>query len=164
MTSCSTTAVWLGMNNYKSVPSIQHFSQKCLRPLTAAWVTSFPVLLLVYGVFALSCLRYNEALGIKRSTVWEDLQNEVERTIQGLLQLHMEENPSSGSLLRVFPPFRCPHWSVVNAAPMIPVTSHKKWRNLMMESFSLNRHLMIENVMLTERGKESRCLGASCAA
>lgn len=84
--------------------SILRCSLACLRPLTTAWVTSFPALLHVYGVLAPNCLWYHRpwvlrvAL-LKRPPGWGGKNHPGLASTTSLIQ----ETPSSVSLCRAFP-------------------------------------------------------------
>lgn len=125
--------------------SILHFSWACLRSLTTVWVTSFPALLLVYGVLAQSCLWYHGGRGIKRRTVWKDLQDQGGKnhpelaTTTGLIQETPSPKFSLNSAILTTLHDRCLHVTLRQLAVMI----YTKWRKHTMEHFSLNRHLMV---------------------
>lgn len=69
-----------------------------LARLTTAWVTSSPACLHVYRAPALNCLWYHRAPSINGRTVWEDLRDAMERTIQ-------DSDTGTLTLFQLFP--RC---------------------------------------------------------
>lgn len=105
MTSCRTTAVWLGTNNSQSVlvhPTFLSSVSATADHSLSHILPSSPACLRSAGA---QLPMISRALDIKSGTVWKDLQDGVERTIQGFAATTgvIQETPSSVSLCRVFP-------------------------------------------------------------
>lgn len=118
-----------------------------LARLTTAWVTSSPACLHVYRAPALNCLWYHRAPSINGRTVWEDLRDAMERTIQ---------DSDTGTLPLFF--FLCVFLGIFPSVQLFPGScrtgahrgsyeSTPRWcqvrKEETMRQFSLRKHLMI---------------------
>lgn len=150
MTSCRTTAVWLGRNNSQSV--LVHPTFLSRMSVTADHSLSHIL------PSSPACLRsagsklpmISRALGIKSRSVWKDLQDTLEITIQGSATTTglIQENPSSEQFSSAF---SIPHWFAGQVPADDTVTaecddSSDITHEMTQEddgTVSLNRHLMI---------------------
>lgn len=107
--------------------SILHFSLARLRPLTTAWVISFPLLLHVYGALALNCLWYHRPW-VLRVALFEKTSRTGWKEPSRVFYSHKPDtgNPLLGlSLSAEFSPsFSIPHWSVGQVPVHDTLTAH----------------------------------------
>ena len=104
MTSCRTTAVWLGTNNSQSVLVHPTFLSRMSATADHSLSHILPS--------SPACLRsagsklpmISQVLGIKSRSVWKDLQDRVERTIQDSATTTgpIQEKPFSAQLSSAF--------------------------------------------------------------
>lgn len=145
MTSCKTTAVWLGRNNSRSVlvrPTALSRTPAAADHSLSHILPSSPACLWSAGA---QLAMISREMDIKSRTVWKDLQDGMERTIRNFCYDH---RPGPGTLfpaLQFSPPFSISacgtgacSWRCGSSLPW-----HHTWNDASMEHFSLNRHLMI---------------------